>query len=670
MMGLRGAGVDQNTQSQVDPESIRQELDRLLSSKVFFPARRSQSFLRYVIDKSLAGNPPKEYEIAVEVLGKGADYDPAIDSTVRVEAGRLRNKLREYYDVEGAADPILITIPKGGYAAVFTPRETAQDKTAQESHEVGHSEGNGNGSFRSHESGLLETQPAETPQKTVSDASADSIVSVGHESRSFIFRHWVWLTIGVGIIAVAMTAIALRFKGRDPHRGGPIRSLAVLPLENLSGNPDQEYFADGITDELITELAHIPGLQVVSRTTVMQDKGNKKSLRQIAQELNVDAIVEGSVVRSGDRVRVTAQLIDARNDRHLWAQSYEEQMSDVLTLQDKVVREIASQTQTALVLPDNSSARIDPEAYDAYLRGLYFLHLREAHKSAGYFQQAIARDSSYAAAYAGLAEALASEAILGEATDPDTQSQAFAAAQHAIQLDPRSGEAYAALGLIEMNYSKNWSAAGRDLENSIRLSPGNPLAEMQYSIYLDAVDRPEDAVTHMRQALRLDPLSFYMNRHLGSILYLARHYDEALYYLHRAVEMEPGKHSLADNWASRSYEESGRLEEAEQSDLLHLGARIPDAKLQPLRLAWQRSGWKAYQTVKIELLAKNPLYGCDLYEMGESYLRLGDRDQAFKWINRGIDEHCYWGDMMQVDPLLDDLRNDARYSMLVQRMHF
>jgi TolB-like protein/cytochrome c-type biogenesis protein CcmH/NrfG len=458
--------------------------------------------------------------------------------------------------------------------------------------------------------------------------------------------------------------------GRRP-RNHPIRSLAVLPLENLSGDPNQEYFAEAITDELITELAHIPSLSVVSRSTAMQERGSSKPLRQIARELDVDAIVEGSVVRSGNRVRVTAQLIDARDDRHLWAQSYEEQMSDMLTLQDTIAREIATQAQTALVLPNgrHSSATVDPQAYDAYLRGLYFLARREAHKSEACFQEAITRDPSNAAAYAGLAEALASEATVEWPVDASAYSNALAAAQHAIQLDPGSGDAYAALGLIEINYKKDWSGAGRDLERAIQLNPGNSLAEMQYSVYLDAVGRPEEAITHMRRGLRLDPLSFLMNRHLGSVLYVARDYGEALFYLHRALEMDPDKIHFVEIWASRAYEESGRLQEAERSDLRSLSINFPGAGLEPLRLAWERGGWRAYQSARIHLIAPRAHFPCDYYDVGESYLRLGDRDHAFRWITRGIEEHCFWADMIQVDPVLDDLRGDPRYPDLLRRMH-
>jgi TolB-like protein/Tfp pilus assembly protein PilF len=480
----------------------------------------------------------------------------------------------------------------------------------------------------------------------------------------------IGVTVGVAMITFGLM-FSSWFTARRIHANRPVLSLAVLPLQNLSGNPNEEYFADGMTDALITELAHTPNLRVVSCTSVMQDKGKKKPLRQVASELGVDAVVEGSIVRSGDRVRITAQLIDVRDDRHLWAQSYEEPIIDILTLQDKVVREITLQTQAALK-PGRErvhAERINPAAYDAYLRGLYLLNQRDIDKSVTYFQQAVALDSTYAGAYAGLAEALTTQALGRGSAQAHEQSQALAAAKRAIELDPESGEAYAALGLVEINFEKDWQAAGRDLEKGLALSPGNTLAEMQYAIYLDAMARPEEAVSHMRRALQLDPRSFLMNRHLGSTLYFARHYDEALFYLQRAIEMEPTRAEYAQAWIARCYELSLRLDDAERTDLQLLAGRIPEAKLAPLRLAQQRGGWKAYQIARVNLIGKQPRNGCDLYEIGESYIRVGKPDQAFSWLGRGIEAGCFWADSLPVDPLLDALRSDPRFPDLLRMAH-
>jgi TolB-like protein len=650
----------------LEVEVVRLQLDRILSSSVFATARRSKMLLRYVVERSLAGSPPKEFEIAVEVLGRGAEYDPEVDATVRVEAGRLRNRLREYYDTAGEQDPIFIDVPKGGYGAVFASRESASKTLVPESEQPSHPE--------------LTASAISSPQLAASPEAASQAKQLEFQSRwawrSEWFRlpslkGWAKWLIAAGFFITLAAAILAWHNGRNRPAVSPIRSLAVLPLQNLSGNQQEEYFSDGLTDALITELAHTPGLRVVSRTSIMQYKGNRKSLQQIASELDVDAVVEGSVVQSGNRVRITAQLIDARENRHLWAQSYEEPITDILILQDNVVREITLQTQAALT-PRGGSVqpqRINPAAYDAYLRGLYFLNQRDVAKSVIYFKQAVALDSTYAVAYARLAEALITQGVGSGGARPQEQSEALAAAKKAIELDPDSGEAYAALGFVETNFGKDWQAAGRDLEKGILLSPGNSLAEMYYSIYLDAMARPEDAVSHMRRALQLDPRSFLMNRQLGSTLYFARHYDEALFYLNRAVEMEPTRASYARAWISRSYELTSRLDDAERTDLQQLNATFTEAELARLSIAYQRGGWKAYHAAKINLIGRQPTNGCSLYEVGESYMRLGDTDRAFSWLGRGIEAGCMWADSLPVDPLLDTIRSDPRFPDLLKMAH-
>ena len=484
----------------------------------------------------------------------------------------------------------------------------------------------------------------------------------------------VWVITAAIILAAGIAARPILRQLQRPAQ--PIRSLAVLPLENLSGDTSQDYFADGMTDELITELARIPALRVVSRTSVMQvqSKGVRKPLQQIARELNVDAIVEGSVVRSGDKVRITAQLIDARDDKHLWAQSFESQTSDVLSMQDSVAREIASQTKAVLTpqarADRNDTVHINPAAQDAYLRGRYFLNKRDAIKSAAYFQQAISLDSSYASAYAGLADSFESQTLLGNAKPEDAMPKALAAAKRAIELDPEDGEAYAALGGVETTYEWNWTAAERDLTRGITLSPSYSYAELRYAVFLDATNRPEEAVAHMRRALELDPLSFLMNRHLGSTLFFARHYDEALYYLRRAGEMEPNAFGVVENWISWIYEKKGMQDDAVTHDLIALKRDMPQINADRLRSIYQHGGWKAYWQARVDSMSPySERFECTSYDLGVSYLRLGNRDLAFSWFNRAIDRRCFWMIWLKVDPLVDDIRTDRRYNDLLRRVN-
>ena len=485
-------------------------------------------------------------------------------------------------------------------------------------------------------------------------------------ARPVAGRNWVRPAAVVVLCLFVLATVSWLVAARL-HSSPTIHSLAVLPLSNLSGDPGQDYFADGMTDELITQLAHIPNLRVVSRTSVMLDKNTKKSLPEIARELGVDAIVEGSTVQSGGRVRITAQLIDARSDRHLWAQSFEGPANDILGLQDTVAQQIAAQARLILV-PTAPRPSVDPAAHDAYLRGRYFLNKQDIPHSLEYFQEAISMDPKYASAYAGYASALDSSSTFGFETPEDAMPKARAAALRAIELDPMNGEAYTALGSIQTIYQWDWTAAEQNLKRGISLNPNDSIAEFKYAVYLDAVDRPQDAVAHMRRAVQLDPLSFLMNRRLGATLYLAREYDAALAQLQRAAEMERLPGSI-DNYVSLIYEQKGQQDLAVQHDLTALRADQPTWDVSALLVEYQRNGWQAYWRARAKALLGSPAGPCTAYEVGIDDVRVGERGQAFEFFNRALDRHCFYMALIQVDPLLDSVRQDPRYAALLRRIH-
>ncbi len=465
------------------------------------------------------------------------------------------------------------------------------------------------------------------------------------------------ISLAVSLLIVLGSLWSLRWR-RQPGTPTLISSIAVLPLENLSGDTGQDYFADGMTDELITELARIPNLRVVSRTSVMQDKGTHKPLHQIVNELGVDAVVEGSVMRVGDRMRITAQLIDARTDRNLWAESFEGQASDVLSLQHGVADGIASRARVAL-LPATEAGEakersVSPVAHDAYLRGLYFYNKRDVRRSATYFQKAIEADPKYASGYIGLANAFESEYTLDLADLNTTLPKGIELSKHAIWLSPSDGEAYTALG-SQQTLAWDWAAAEANLKRGLQLSPSASLGEMKYAIYLDVTGHPEDAITHMRRALQLDPLSFLMNRHLGATLYFGRHYDEALEHLERAKEMEPNLSLVVDNWMSSIYEKKGMQGEAVNHDLVSLHGRYPLIDVSALLEVYRTKGWRAYWKARLDALSLSPKR-CLAYERSLNAMRQGNRDTAFQELEKAVDQHCFWMMWSAVDPIFDDLR--------------
>jgi len=468
------------------------------------------------------------------------------------------------------------------------------------------------------------------------------------------------------VICLSAVAAVWFFAGR--HRtAAPISSLAVLPLDNLSGDPTQEYFADGMTDELITELARIPNLRIVSRTSVLAGKGTHLPLSAIASQFDVDAIIEGSIVRSGGRIRITTQLVDARTDRHLWAQSFEGSDSDILSLQDSVAQQIAVQARLVLA-PAAPHVAVNPAAHDAYLRGRYFFDKQDFSHSLESFQQAVALDPAYASAFAGYASALDAAATFSIGTPEQLMPRAVAAAQRAIELDPQNGEAYTALGSVETIYEWNWTAAEQNITRGIALNPNDSIAEFKYAVYLDAVGRADEAVTHMRRAVQLNPLSFIINRRLGATLYLARYYDEALSQLQRAAEMEQHTGSI-DNYISLIYEQKGERDQAVQHDLIALHEKNPRFEVAALPGIYQRRGWQAYWRARSRIILDTSADACTAYEIGIADLRINEVDHAFDSFQHALDSHCFYMAFIRVDPLLDSVRHDSRYTALLKHIH-
>jgi TolB-like protein/DNA-binding winged helix-turn-helix (wHTH) protein/cytochrome c-type biogenesis protein CcmH/NrfG len=523
----------------------------------------------------------------------------------------------------------------------------------------------------------VHTEPLVPPPETIVDTASvsdsklrDSLPPTNTETpRTGVLKlKWLLLALSLSLAAI----LVFRIMDRLQHAEEPIRSLAVLPLDDLSPGAREDYFADGMTDELITELARIPGLRVVSRTSVMQDKGAHKSLAQIARELNVDAVVEGSVTRSGDRVRITAQLIDARSDKHLWAQTFERPLGDILSLQDDVAREISVQTSSVLTpaaRAELTNARhIKPEAHDDYLRGLYFTQRRDGDLAVSYFRKAIALEPNYGAANAGLAEALVTKVMANGEHAAEIMPSAIAAAKRAIELDPYSGEAYTAMGAIDVTFLYDWAGAEKNLRKGIELSPSSSDAETWYAIYLTSIGRPAEAVNSVQRAVALDPFSFWANRLLGSMLYYSRRYDESLVALNRASEIAPDKFEYVEGWYSGIYEIQGRYNDAFEADLKDMASEFSPQVIDSFRTAFTTGGWKAYQQARVKFLLPLSMTECHMNPIAMSYLRLGNVDETFRWLNRDMDNRCGRTVFdLSADPRLDKIRQDPRFADLRRR---
>ena len=671
--------------SGVDAGEAKRQTERIVNSLVFRKAKRSQDFLRYLVDAALAdlSQPVKEYTIASEVFGRDASYDPAIDATVRVEAGRLRSRLREYYSSEGREDLLLIELPKGAYRIVLAQRTEAGEQPADyaglrhDDATTGAPGQTGSEWFEKVElpDKLLEAGPGASPRRADEDSRASFTRLQKDRADRWSGIRRLNLRYGLPLLTCGLVAGYAGWRlVRSQAAYAGVRSVAVLPLKNLSGDPGQDYFADGTTDELITKLARVPGLRVVSWNSVVQERDTKKPLQTIARELRADLLVEGSVSRSGNTVRINAQLIDAKDDGHLWANSFEAPLSDVLTLEKQAAEEIVRNARVggrsdAVSVQARPAADIQPAARDAWLRGRNYFDKRQTQASAEQYQRAIDLSPGYASAYSGLAMALESEAFMGTAAPAKVFPQAVAAYERALQLDPDNGDALIARGCLEAAFLWRWSAAAEDLTRGIALSPTNSYGHMMLSVYLDSINRPDDAVRQMQQAVEIEPLSFYMARHYGSTLYYARRYDEALHQLEYAREMQPASAAVVDHWISDIYAKQEKYDDAIRYELLQLQEEHSGEETHRLLTIYRRSGWQAFWAAQVEESQHKTGDPCEDYGIGIAELRAGRHEEAMAALKRATAGHCYWMGMAAVDPTLDDLRGEPGFSDVLAGLH-
>jgi TolB-like protein/DNA-binding winged helix-turn-helix (wHTH) protein/tetratricopeptide (TPR) repeat protein len=470
-------------------------------------------------------------------------------------------------------------------------------------------------------------------------------------------------------LVLTVTAAILIYRYSEPR--SQVSSVAILPLENLSGSADQQFLADAITDQLTTDLARVEGMSVTSRTTAMQYKGVHRPLRTIARELHVDAVVEGSVVRSARTIRITAQLIHGRTDRHLWAGSFEGPASDVLGVEQQVAQSISDHVQSRLTTASAASRRrpFKPDAYDSYLRGKYFFDKRTPEslgKSVGYFRDAIAKDPAFAPAYAGLAEALPDRNLWSGESVPAVLAEATAAAKRAVNLDDSLGDAHSALGSVLLLVWQ-WDAAEKELRRAVELNQSSAIAHQQLSMWLMSMARMPEALHEARQAQQLEPLSFFMNRHFGMVLMFAHRYDEALAQFRRASELEPNS-SASSRCMSMIYELQGKTQDAIAMNLKELTEQgTPIETLSALRKAYAKDGWRGYWMERREQLISGKhatAYGRALIEA-----RLGNADAALEWMERSAEQREQWVMWIRVDPLFDRLRNHAGYDRVLRKMN-
>ena len=502
------------------------------------------------------------------------------------------------------------------------------------------------------------------------------VVAEGMDTEMISTIWWERKGWGLVIAAVIVLLGALSFyfmNRRHAASRARISSLAVLPLTNLSGDASQDYFSDGLTDELTTRLAKISALRVISRTSVMQYKGGTKTAPEIARELNVDALLVGSVLRSRDKVRISAQLIEAGSDKNVWTESYERDLSDILALQADVARMVAEEIKIQ-VTPEESkkvfTARtVNPEAYDSYLKGNYYWEKFTAaamRKAISYYQQSIDTDPNYALGYVGLADAYHE---LWDTPPREVIPKSRAASEKALQLDEGLAEAHSSLGWVKWVYYWDWAGAEVEFQRALQLNPNYSGAHAMRAEYLDSMGRFAEAAKEREIAKQLNPVEPILYQNSGEHFLYTREFDKAIEQYHEALELDP-TFSIAHGGLSQAYALKGMLKESVEH-LEEMTALDGDPKLAAkVKAAYAKSGYRSATRVILEDRRLKRSSGRWISSANDAYfyVMLGEKDLALMALDKAVDERDPGVTALQVDPIFDSIRSEPRFQQLVHRV--
>jgi TolB-like protein len=585
--------------TDLSPESIRGALDKLLASPGFVNADRLTRFLRYTVEETLNGQTDKLKEtlLGIEVFNRKPTYDPRVDAVVRTEAVKLRARLRDYYEADGRDDELIIDLPKGGYVPAFRIREK-----------------------------VLEAPPA---------------AAVEELETTLKGRDWRPAIAGAAIIVILALSIFLttRVRKHMPGAGGPeVASIAVLPFADLSPDRDQEYFCDGMTEEIIDALAKVEGFRVVARTSSFAFKGKQQDIREIGKKLNVRAVLEGSVRKDGNLLRVTAQLNSVADGYHLWSQTYERELKDVFAVQDEIAKAIVNTLQLKLATPQPKRAA-NVEAYDMYLQGRYHWNrwrTEGAERALQFFELATEKDPKFAAAYAGIADSYAWLGFFGNLPANDAMPKARAAADKAIALDDSLAEAHTSLGYVKALYDYDWPGAEHEFQRAMQLNPGLADAHFGYGIvYMAPQGRGEEALREMLLARDLDPLSPVINTYLALAYFFNGKQEEGLAYDRKALDLDPNFVEARLDLAMHALDKAKGQAEFD-ANLDAAKGLAPESRIDLLRaFGYAIFGKKAEA---LALVHKWDQSHNGNYErpsaIAQVYAVLGDRDQMYAWLDR------------------------------------
>jgi len=649
-----------SAEPQVDSESIRKELDRVVSSTVFQTSERLRNFLRYTVEQTIQGHGDliKEYSVGTEVFGRAPSFDPRLDTIVRTEARKLRSRLGRYYETEGKDNPLRIEFRKGSYAPLFRLAEAGEVATPIPD---------------------LGTGPPEAPREEAPavESHAASLPTARADRRKI-----AWLGAVIAAILASAAVIWLMQSNRRPQAASTESpSIVVLPFLNLSDDQNDkhdDFLSDGLTDELIDSLGRVPGLHVVARTSAFQYKNKTVDIRKIGRDLNVRSVLEGTVRKSGNRLRITAELDDTANGYRVWSQSYDKELKDALSIQREISRAITSALGVHLSgnrFPNGidafqmSATPVSAEAHQAYLRGRFFwdkLDMKDINTAIGYFQQALSIEPKYAEAYEGLAHCYAQIPVFSNTPPPELIPKIRDAATKALELDGSLGEAHLDLAMA-FDYDFDWDQAEAEFKKGLELNPGDAVAHRLYSIHLITIGRVDEALREDNTGLDLDPVSPFMEQGLARSLYFARRYDEAIEQYHKALALDPN-FRLAHWGLSTTYFVSGKYSQG-MAELLEANHLSDDPSAQGrLGYGYALTGKTAEARKILAELDRAKSGSVRFRDLARIYIGLGDKDRAFEYLRKSVSQkegYIY----LKADPLYDPLRSDPRFTELLRRMH-
>jgi TolB-like protein/DNA-binding winged helix-turn-helix (wHTH) protein/Tfp pilus assembly protein PilF len=614
-------------------------------------------------------------QIVSRVWGQGVFLDT--DNSIR---GAIR-KLRQVLKDDAQTPRFIQTFTGQGYrfiAPVMDPNEASGDRPSARAASAAAS---GDHNLVSEFDGGLQARRfrliGQDQDRSAMLATVETTPGRGDRGA----RSWLWVGVVASLATTCVAALlavwAWRRASIPPIASARKTVLAVLPFDNLSRDPDQEFFGDGLTEEMIAQLGKLnrDRLTVIARSSVAKYKGSKLTAKEIGRELSADYLVQGSVRRSSDRVRITVQLIQARNQIDVWTESYDRELKDVLAVQDSVVRSIASEIHIALTEEQEkrlaAPRQISPEAYEAYLKGRYYWNKRTGEsmqKAEQYFEQAIDKDPTYAAAYSGLADCNSGLTWHGFKSPAEALPKAYAAARKALEINPESAEAHASLGLA-MSHRWDWTGAEAEFRRALQLDPQYANAHHWYGDYLSIRGRHGEALAEAKHALELDPLNLMISTWVGLRYYMARDYPRAIDQNRNSIELDPN-FAAAHLLLGEDYLGAGLHSEAvsELKKAANLSGNSPlyTAQVAVALAVEGRSGDALRIAHELEAISRKRYVSP--YGLAQIYAASNKNEDTFKWLQAAYEDHAVWMGYLAVDPIFDRYRSDERFQDLLRRV--